>query len=152
MPTAAVDVKEEKRPAREDWRVRVGRERREKMRERLLAAVLNCYASKKQHEAPSIEDVIKGGRLKGHVLPSLSLAGRGGQCSWAGDSGRNCEEHGVTADGVGDASTASRDRDTVVPPPERYRRKVGGLWGKNRFPVARHHVAQSTATTLDERA
>ncbi len=59
MPTAAVDVKQEKRPTREDWRVRVGRERREKMRERLLAAVLNCYASKKQHEAPSIEDVIK---------------------------------------------------------------------------------------------
>ncbi len=43
----------------EDWRVRVGRERREKMRERLLQAVLTCYANAKQHEAPSIEDVIK---------------------------------------------------------------------------------------------
>ena len=41
-----------------DWRVRVGRERREKMRERLLNAVLTCYANTKQHEAPSIEDVI----------------------------------------------------------------------------------------------
>ena len=43
----------------EDWRIRVGRERREKMRERLLRAVLNCYANARQHEAPSIEDVIK---------------------------------------------------------------------------------------------
>ena len=29
------------------------------MRDRLLAAVLNCYAGRKQHECPSIEDVIK---------------------------------------------------------------------------------------------
>ena len=39
--------------------MRVGRERREKMRERLLNAVLNCYGGTKQHEALSIEDVIK---------------------------------------------------------------------------------------------
>lgn len=55
-PTAAGPVP---RQEPENWRVRVGRERREKMRERLLEAVLTCYAAAKQHEAPTIEDVIK---------------------------------------------------------------------------------------------
>ena len=58
MPTSSPGHKTEEN-ASEDWRVRVGRERREKMHDRLLVAVLNCYASRKQHEAPSIEDVIK---------------------------------------------------------------------------------------------
>ena len=59
MPTSASDSIEEAQYVKADWRVRVGKERREKMRERLLEAVLNCYASRKQHEAPSIEDVIR---------------------------------------------------------------------------------------------
>ena len=59
MPTSPSGLQEPTPIATGDWRVRVGRERREKMRERLLIAVLNCYAGRKQHEAPSIEDVIK---------------------------------------------------------------------------------------------
>ena len=59
MPTTPSGLREPTPTVASDWRVRVGRERREKMRERLLIAVLNCYASRKQHEAPSIEDVIK---------------------------------------------------------------------------------------------
>ncbi len=59
MPTIPADAQGATPAAASDWRVRVGRERREKMRERLLNAVLNCYAGRKQHEAPSIEDVIR---------------------------------------------------------------------------------------------
>lgn len=59
MPTRIADFQDAESVPAVDWRVRVGRERREKMRERLLNAVLNCYANVKQHEAPSIEDVIK---------------------------------------------------------------------------------------------
>lgn len=57
MPSAAARQTLAETP--EDWRVRVGRERREKMRERLLQAVLTCFAAAKQHEAPTIEDVIQ---------------------------------------------------------------------------------------------
>ncbi len=59
MPKSEIATRSSAAPVPVDWRVRVGRERREKMRERLLVAVLNCYASRKQHEAPSIEDIIK---------------------------------------------------------------------------------------------
>ncbi len=59
LPVSPVVLGRSSRALPEDWRVRVGRERREKMRERLLQAVLTCYAATKQHEAPSIEDVIK---------------------------------------------------------------------------------------------
>ena len=59
MPTSSSGPREAAPATTGDWRVRVGRERREKMRERLLTAVLNCYAGRQQHEAPSIEDIIR---------------------------------------------------------------------------------------------
>ena len=43
----------------EDHRVRVGRERREKMRKRLLTAVMSSYATRKEHDTPVIDDIIK---------------------------------------------------------------------------------------------
>ena len=42
-----------------DHRVRVGREKRERMRQRLLSAVMFCYAESKGHESPGIDDVIR---------------------------------------------------------------------------------------------
>ncbi len=42
-----------------DHRVRVGREKRERMRKRLLSAVMLCYAQRKGHETPGIDDVIR---------------------------------------------------------------------------------------------
>ncbi len=45
--------------AASDHRIRVGREKREKMRLRLLSAVMFCYAESKGHESPGIDDVIR---------------------------------------------------------------------------------------------
>ena len=42
-----------------DHRVRVGREKREKMRRRLLQAVMACYAAREDHTTPGIDDVIR---------------------------------------------------------------------------------------------
>ena len=42
-----------------DHRVRVGREKREKMRKRLLQAVMTCYAAREDHSTPGIDDVIR---------------------------------------------------------------------------------------------
>jgi AcrR family transcriptional regulator len=42
-----------------DHRTRVGREKRERMRKRLLSAVMLCYADRKGHETPGIDDVIR---------------------------------------------------------------------------------------------
>ena len=42
-----------------DHRVRVGREKRDRMRKRLLSAVMFCYAESKGHESPGIDDVIR---------------------------------------------------------------------------------------------
>ena len=42
-----------------DHRVRVGREKRDKMRKRLLSAVMLCYAHRQGHETPGIDDVIR---------------------------------------------------------------------------------------------
>ena len=42
-----------------DHRVRVGREKREKMRKRLLQAVMACYAAREDHTTPGIDDVIR---------------------------------------------------------------------------------------------
>ena len=49
MPTAAPS----------DHRTRVGREKRSRMRKRLLSAVMLCYAERKGHETPGIDDVIR---------------------------------------------------------------------------------------------
>ncbi len=42
-----------------DHRVRVGRQKREKMRKRLLKAVMACYAAREDHTTPGIDDVIR---------------------------------------------------------------------------------------------
>ena len=42
-----------------DHRVRVGREKRDRMRKRLLSAVMLCYAQREGHETPGIDDVIR---------------------------------------------------------------------------------------------
>ena len=42
-----------------DHRTRVGREKRDRMRKRLLSAVMLCYAERKGHETPGIDDVIR---------------------------------------------------------------------------------------------
>ena len=42
-----------------DHRVRVGRQKREKMRKRLLHAVMVCYAAREDHTSPGIDDVIR---------------------------------------------------------------------------------------------
>ena len=42
-----------------DHRVRVGRQKREKMRKRLLQAVMACYAAREDHTTPGIDDVIR---------------------------------------------------------------------------------------------
>ena len=42
-----------------DHRVRVGRQKREKMRKRLLQSVMVCYAAREDHTTPGIDDVIR---------------------------------------------------------------------------------------------
>lgn len=42
-----------------DHRVRVGREKRERMRKRLLLAVMTCYAAREDHTTPGIDDVMR---------------------------------------------------------------------------------------------
>lgn len=42
-----------------DHRVRVGREKRDRMRKRLLSAVMVCYSRGDEHEVPGIDDVIR---------------------------------------------------------------------------------------------
>ncbi len=42
-----------------DHRTRVGREKRDRMRKRLLSAVMLCYAERQGHETPGIDDVIR---------------------------------------------------------------------------------------------
>ena len=45
--------------ASSDHRVRVGREKRDRMRKRLLSAVMLCYAQRQGHDTPGIDDVIR---------------------------------------------------------------------------------------------
>ncbi len=51
--------RQSKKVAPDNHRVRVGRERREKMRKRLLAAIMASYSRDKQFVTPVIADVIK---------------------------------------------------------------------------------------------
>lgn len=51
--------KKKKTPQPDDHRIRVGRERRERMRKRLLIAVMSSYAQRKRHDTPVIDDVIR---------------------------------------------------------------------------------------------
>ncbi len=53
------DLKEPKLVVADDQRVRVGRERRERMQKRLLSAVMSSYANHKSHFSFGIDDVIQ---------------------------------------------------------------------------------------------